>query len=247
MNNRLLNNPVSYRPPFKGDVPERFHPQMAEVARLRQLWEERAADAETARLEAEQAPAKYQAAVKAAVLSGRNPDNVDDPRETLKVKAERAAEDKKITEEGLGIAWATLVMALSEDAEQIRAGYRDELEALQAEAQAALAAYLRVRNQLRDRIGLDQWMRRTGQRRGVPKPPIGGPQPWQPQQIQWIDRLGRSHSLDARDLLAAMEADSRALDAVRQVEQHDAANAARTAGDRRAQSEPVPDPRLTVG
>ncbi len=248
-----MNNPGAFRLPDKKWLPKKLHPQADKVVALRQQWEDATDAVNVARAQAAAEPGEYNAAKAAAINAGHSSATVVDHTAERLAARDRAEEARKDAEDALGHAWATLMMTVAEQADDIRTAHTQPvLEAAQDRALAALGEYLKVRQDMLDTLGLDQWIRRAGLRRGNPNPPKGGPTPWvpgtenNPHTVTWIDRLGKPHTIDVRELLNAMTADARALDALRQVEARDRAQQARREGDVAAQTANVPRSRITV-
>ena len=121
------------------------------------------------------------------------------------------------------------------------------LDQAQDDAIAAMQSYLDARHNLNIEYGFSRWLSTRNKRGRMGGPPsAGGPRAMDREQTGWVDRTGRSRAIETRDLVAAMQIDARAADALRALEAREKALEARRTGDRQAQQTHVPPGKIVV-
>ncbi len=234
-----------------GVPPEAFlvpalHPLRTAVLTTAASWRE----AEAARRAAEQRnPAhEFREAQAAAALAGEDPLSVPDPRPEHAAELERLRDAETAARTAAQTRWVEFVRATVANREACLGLVEPILERSQTEALEAFAAFEVARARLDRGLGLASWfdgLRERGLMQGVNT--LQGPRATNPNaDVTWTDRRGKAHTMPASLLRAGISVWARGLDSLRVHRERVAAIEQRKAGDRKAQTQPVPSGRLRV-
>jgi hypothetical protein len=236
----------TYAPPPDELLPVELRPLAQRVRDTATRWR----DAETHRrsIERRNPRREYMDAQAAAAANGQDPAAVPDPRGQHAHDLDQARMVENAHHDAARGAWTTLVRGIVAHRDECRALVEPLAEQAQAEAVAALDAFLAARLRLDQSLGLTEWIDGLKPTGGVGGVNTGqGPRTLgQNRDVMWRDKTGKRWQLPVPVLRNGITIWAAGLDALRLGRARAEWKAARIAGDPKASRQPAPPDRLAV-